>query len=90
MKKILFLMSINFLWSCKNSINDKQSVNVTAIVDVTDRMTLLPNAEAILKLYDFNTDKDIEANFKICSLTDKQLNPDKNFHLPDNSVSEKR
>ncbi len=91
MKKILFLLSLNLLWcSCKESTNEvKHSTFITTILDVTDQQTMLPDAEAIIKLYEFNSNKNIEAGFKICTLTDKQLNSDKYLHLPDGSISEK-
>lgn len=91
MKKILFLLSLNLLWcSCNQSVNEvTHSTFITAIIDITDQNNVLPNAEAIIKLYQFNSDKNIDAGLKICTLTDKQLNPDKYLHLPGGSITEK-
>lgn len=84
-------MSLNLLWySCNESISEiKHSMYITTILDITDQNKVLPDAEAIIKLYEFNSDKNIEAGFKICTLTDKQLNPDKSLHLSDGSITEK-
>jgi len=80
-----------FACACKNTnpIISNRSVDITAIVDVTNQQTVLPKTESILKLYDFDSDRNIKASFRICSITDKQLNPEKDTYLPNGSVTEK-
>ena len=92
MKRILHLMFLSlFLFECKNTtpVMPHRSVDITALIDVTDQLTVLPQPEAILKLYDFDSDRNINASFKICSITDRQLNPEKDIYLPNSSVTEK-
>jgi len=92
MKKIPRLMFLSlFACACKNTtpIISNRSVDLIAIVDVTDKQTVLPQAESILKLYDFDSDRNIKASFRICSITDRQLNPKKDTYLPNGSVTEK-
>ena len=77
------------LLSCKENKESKHSVQVGVIVDITDPHSLLPIADPILKLYQFDISKNTEASFEICSLTDKHLNPDIEYHLPEGSITEK-
>ncbi|MDP4103345.1 MAG: hypothetical protein Q8935_00210 [Bacillota bacterium] len=80
-----------FACACKNSTHviSNRSIDVIALVDITDQQTVLPQAESILKLYDFDSDRNIKASFSICSISDRQLNPQKDTYLPNGSVTEK-
>src|SRR5665213_1520281 len=73
MKKISRLMFLSlFACACKNTthIISNRSVDLIAIVDVTNQQKVLPQAESILKLYDFDSDRNIKASFRICIITD--------------------
>lgn len=88
MKKILLVL---FLYGCacqeQNSLS--HSTQVSVITDCTDPHALLPVAEPLLGLYEFEKDKDREARFRICSVTDKQLNPASEVHLPDAETTDR-
>lgn len=93
MKKLLALLVPVFVFlfeACVDTNEElKRTVNVTVICDLTDPQNLLPIAEPILKLLEFNRYKNTEASLKICPITDKNLNPAEEFHLADCSVTEK-
>ena len=91
MKKLLPVLLLNlFYCSCKeNNIEVKYSINVAVAGDITDPLSLLPAAEPILKLYEFDRNKNAEADFRLSTITDKHLNPAIQYHLPEGSVTEK-
>lgn len=79
------------LLSCFNAQKQQQphSIYVTAVVDITDHRQVYPNAESILPIFNFNNAENSEATFRICPVTDRELNPDIEFHLPNNIETEK-
>lgn len=92
MKQVLILLLSNAFWLCSCHDAKKQkseSIQVATIVDITDKSTLLPDAENILSFYGFDTCEDNEASFRLCLITDKHLNPVINCHLPAGNVTEK-
>jgi hypothetical protein len=93
MKKImsvLILLCAILFEACQEKKNQvRHSVSIVIIGDITDYHSLLPTAEPILKLYDFESDKNTEAFFRICPITDKHLNPAVEYHLSEGSVTEK-
>lgn len=79
------------LLSCFNARKQKQpdSIYVTAVVDITDTRQVYPNAESILPIFNFNNAENSEGTFKLCPVTDRELNPDIEFHLPNGIETEK-
>jgi hypothetical protein len=92
MKQLIMSFAVVFItgmFSC----NKRESlipyiIQVTAIVDITDPLALYPDADAILRLYGLDKDKDREAFFRLYLITDKQLNQMESFHLPDGFTTE--
>jgi len=91
MKKAMLLLICNLiLYSCTSKKDVKNSnVQVSVIVDETDQLKVLPETSALFNLYNFDFEENIAATFRIRSLTDKQLNPVREFHLPDGAETEK-
>lgn len=58
------------------------SIAITVIADVTDPKLIWLKAEPILPLYQFNKNPNAEAWFRLTTITDKQINPVFNYHLP--------
>ncbi len=90
MKQILItVIGLTILLSCNKKDSEiPKSVAVAAIVDVTDPLALNPNPDAILRLYGFDKDKNREAYFKLCLITDRQLNKTEEVHLKDGMTTE--
>ena len=93
MKKILFIQIalISFLsQTCQEHKTEViHSVQVNVLGDITDVHYVLPIAEPIQKLYDFDVDKNTEGFFRISTITDKHLNPAIEYHLLPGFVTEK-
>lgn len=92
MKQFMYLvLTAVALLSCFGARKRQQpdSIYVTAIVDITDHRQVYPKAESILPFYNFNTEENSEAAFRICPVTDRELNPDIEFHLPNDIETEK-
>lgn len=92
MKQLIISLTVIFvtgIFSCnKKQVHSPYLIQTTAIVDITDPLRLYPDADAILRLYGFDKDKDREAFFRLCLITDKQLNQMEDFHLPDGYTTE--
>ena len=88
-------IGILFSWvvlsSCTNRLKQQQPdiIYVTAVVDITDHRQVYPTAESVLPLFSLNTEENSEATFRICPVTDRELNPDIEFHLPNGFETEK-
>ncbi len=87
-------IGILFSWvvlsSCTNRLKQQPNIiYVTAVVDITDHRQVYPTAESILPLFSLNTEENSEATFRICPVTDRELNPDIEFHLPNGIETEK-
>lgn len=92
MKQIMYIVFTAIaLLSCFNAQKQQQpnSIDVTAVVDITDQRQVYPNAESILPLFNLNNAENSEGTFKICTVTDRELNPDIEFHLPNGIETEK-
>lgn len=91
MKKLIsILISLVALLSCnKASKEQPDSIYVTTVVDITDSRQVYPDAEHILPLFGFKNNEASEAMFKICTVTDKELNPAIEFRLPNGIETEK-
>lgn len=77
-----------------SACNEKQeylpvSINITAMVDITDPNNVLPDAESLLSIYDFQNYKNKEAFFRLTTTTDKLLNPAIEIHLAAAEKTEK-
>lgn len=85
------LLTSGTLLSCMSARKQElpDSIYVTTVVDITDHRQLYPDAESILPLFNFNNDENSETTFKICTVTDRELNPDIEFHLPNGIETEK-
>jgi hypothetical protein len=90
MKKIFItIIALTLLLSCNKK--DKaipKSITVAAIVDITDPLVLYPNPDAILRLYGFDKEKNTEAFFRLCLITDRQINTTEDFHLGNGITTE--
>lgn len=80
---ICVIFSCLTLSSCDTKTQRQPNgINVSIVVDVTDIRLVYPDAESILPLYDFSNEEDRAATFRISTITDRELNPDIEFHLP--------
>lgn len=76
--------------SCiKKQEREINTVQVTALIDVTNMMTILPDSETLLSFYEFPKDKNKEAFFRLTTTTDKLLNPVSEYHLASGDETEK-
>jgi hypothetical protein len=94
MKKVCMLLHFSIIFSCLNSCNKHEAQSllpkqITAIVDITDPHAVHPEVDAILRMYRFDQNKDIEAHFRLCLITDKELNHTEDFHLNNGIETEK-
>ena len=93
MKKIILIpiLLVSFLSeTCeKHKTAERHSTQISIVGDITDSHFLLPEAEPILRLYQFDADKNTEGFFRICTVTDMHLNPAIEYHLPAGSMTEK-
>lgn len=88
-QSIVILFSLLVVCSCaKKTIEQPDSIYVGVIVDVTDHRQVYPDAEKILPLFDFNTKENSAAYFKICTITDRELNLDIEFHLATSAITQ--
>lgn len=85
---IVLLLSCIFIYACQKKQEVNHSTQINTVSDITDRQLLLPDASAILKLYEFDRDENKEAYFRISTISDKILNPAIELKLPNNTVSE--
>lgn len=85
----LLLVSIVYISCGSREMKQETSRQITAMVDITDRRIVLPDAETILSLFDLKGDKDKEAFFRMTTITDKLLNPFVEERLPFGTVTEK-
>lgn len=65
------------------------STAISTVVDRTDPLTVLPEAESILGIYGFADDKDKAASFRITAITDRLLNPQIEYNIPTGAISKK-
>jgi hypothetical protein len=85
----LLLVSTVYISCISREMKQETSMHITALVDITDRRIILPDAETILSLFDFKSDKDKEAYFRMTNITDKLLNPSVEERLSSGTVTEK-
>jgi hypothetical protein len=64
-------------------------LQATALVDITDRRDVLPDAEMLLSFYDFTKDNSRRAYFRITTTSDKLLNPVSENYLASGKETEK-
>ena len=91
MKQIIYIiLPLLLLCSCssKNKVPQK-TICVSALVDLTDHRQLYPNWSGILPLFNLSIDENSEAQFRLCTITDRELNPDIEINLPGGIESEK-
>jgi hypothetical protein len=86
---ILVLVGAVYISCGSREMKQETSMQITAMVDITDRRIVLPDAEAILSLGDLKEDKDKEVMFRLTTMTDKLLNPAVEERLPSGSITEK-
>jgi hypothetical protein len=87
---IMLLFTAGVLNSCGKSPEHKSpSVQVTALVDITDARDVLPDAESLLSFYEFQKDKNTGAVFMLTTTTDKLLNPVSGYCLASGDETEK-
>ena len=90
--KYLFtsLIAMFTLASCrKEEKTGANRIEVSVILDITDIHQLHPDAESIIPLFQLNKDENNETVFRISPLTDRELNPYKEFRLKDGLTTEK-
>ncbi|MBP6024908.1 hypothetical protein [Ferruginibacter sp.] len=85
----LFLNALVCTSCNKKQRHQTASIQVTALVDITDPRDVLPDAETLLSFYEFTKDKNIKALFRITATTDKLLNPVAEHHLASGDETEK-
>jgi hypothetical protein len=90
MKQLSSVLIICALAACSKKITPcvTHESDITVISDMTDSFALRPAAEPILALYDFPTDKDQAAAFRLVLITDKLLNPVEDIHIEEGTVTE--
>ncbi len=87
---LLFVISICFFYSCSTSSKENYlPKKLTVLVDITDPHMVRPMADALLQMYQFEKNKDIEASFRLCVITDKALNQTKDILLEDGAETKK-
>ena len=86
---VLLFVSAVFNSCNKNKKHPPDTVNITALLDITDPMAIFPDAESLLSIYDFPKDKNKEAFFRLTTTTDKLLNPAIELHLPPAETTKK-
>jgi hypothetical protein len=84
----LLLASCILCAACQHQQEAKHSTQIVTVTDKTDHLSILPAADPILHLFGLNRDKNNEAYFRIASISDKQLNPAIEYHLPDGPSTE--
>ncbi len=94
MKKILlYLFTVVFMTACdvKVKVNSEQrsSVAVSAILDITDPRNYWPGADQLLQFYHFKQTPDAEGLFRLRTISDKRLTPVISYHLADAKSMEK-
>jgi hypothetical protein len=86
---ILVLVSAVYVSCGSREMKQEASMQITAMVDITDRRIVLPDAETILSLCDLKGDKEKEVMFRLTTMTDKLLNPAVEERLLQGSITEK-
>lgn len=87
---LLITIAIASVLSCnKKEKATPKSIAVSVIVDITDSIALYPNADAVLRSYQFDKDKNTKALCRVCLITDKQLNAIEDYHLDDGVTTER-
>ncbi len=78
--------------SCKKHDIDKQhpATIITYIGDTTDTRNAQPAIDAILELYQLAEFPEQEANFRLSTISDRQLESGIEFHLPAGEVTEQQ
>ena len=87
MKILLYTIMMLLLGSCTKNSQD-QDTFITVLKDVTDNLTLKPNSNAILGIYNLKDHKQAAAGFRYCEVTNMVLNPTIDLILPGGSVTE--
>jgi hypothetical protein len=85
MKHIIVILLLSALAStCRDQVPQQAGLaQVTIMVDWTDPQQLLPDASYILRMYRFEEHPDQAGSFRLAPITDRQLNPARQFLLPD-------
>jgi len=88
---VTYTLIVLFYSNCspKTEPQPLYSVQVSVLVDITDKREVLPDAETLLSYYDLDKSKNTEAFFRLTTTTDKLFNPVAEIHLPSGDESEK-
>jgi hypothetical protein len=75
--------------SCyKNQQTENSSIQISSLVDLTDKLVVLPDALSLLSFFDMKNDSKKSVSFRLTTTTDKLLNPATEFYLPIDSITE--
>jgi hypothetical protein len=85
----LLFVSVVYISCGSRESEQETSMQITAMVDITDKRIVLPDAETILSLCDLKGDKEKEVMFRLTTMTDKLLNPAVEERLLSGSITEK-
>ena len=75
MKQVIYKLILLLLLAACSSKNKEpeKAICVSALVDLTDQRQLYPNADGILPLFNFNNDENNKAQFRLGTITDREL-----------------
>ncbi len=92
MKKYIYYFPLLFFVigsSCsKNTQGEKNSIQISSLVDITDKRIVFPDALTMLSFFDMKNDSKKSVFFRLVTTTDKLLNPVTELYLPTDSVTE--
>jgi hypothetical protein len=76
--------------SCnKNQQSENSSIQISSLVDITDKRIVFPDSLTILSFFDMKNDSKKSVFFRLVTITDKLLNPTTELYLPTDSATEK-